>query len=146
MNPITSFINDMSTISTKLDGYNSKIDSMMSTITEIKQRLAEISNNAPVKPVTAPTEEIKALAKSATTQVFNTSMILWRDMLTNKDAANAFVLWDNGVVTTLEKGTQDNPVAIFRTRAYAIWTLRNAGYKVPYSTPGILTKFVIATR
>lgn len=146
MNPITSFINDMSTISTKLDGYNSKIDAMMSTITEIKQRLAEISNNAPKAVVQKPTAEVVKIVSKISPETFGDELGFWSWMLkTGKE--DHVLLWKNGSVTSFGKSSTKNPIAVFSSRHKARLTLRSAGWDVPFAYGGInMGKYIIATR
>jgi hypothetical protein len=147
MKAVTSFLNDMLTMSDKLDNANAKVDGIMSAIAEIKQRLSEIVDNAPkAEVIQKPTAEVVKLVSKNSPKTFGTELGFWTWML-KSGGEDSVLLWKNGSITSFGFSDTKNPIAVFSSRHKARLTLRSAGWDVPYSYGPINTgKYVIATR
>lgn len=147
MKAVTSFLNDMLTMSDKLDNANAKVDGIMKAIAEIKERLSEINANAPKAVVVQkPTAEVVKLVSKNSAKTFGTELAFWLWML-KSGKEDSVLLWKNGSITSFGTSTTKNPIAVFSSRHKARLTLRSAGWDVPFSYGGVnLGKYVIATR
>ncbi len=147
MNPI-AFI---SNLDNKLNTNIQLVMELAKSISQLTDRLNQIVANAPKAPaVEQPSKAIQKIVKKMSHDTFHTEVSSWINF-GRKSGVDRVVLWTNGAVTSFHETDTKNPIAMFRNRPCAIYTLRKAGWIVPRSCDenGVslgFKKFIVATR